>query len=107
LLCHLLRLDSKEELLLSRHKGAVVETFAVAELLKQRMNIGKKPNLTFFVTAKALKSIRLPTGSIPLPSKSKAATLRRQNCLQIQKSIRICEKTKRPETLFFILVISP
>ena len=48
LLCHLLRLDSKEELLLSRHKEAVVETFAVAELLKQRMNLGKKPNLTFF-----------------------------------------------------------
>lgn len=48
LLCHLLRLDSKEELLLSRHKGAVVETFAVAELLKHRMNLGKKPNLTFY-----------------------------------------------------------
>ena len=48
LLCHLLRLDSKEELLLSRHKGAVVETFAVSELLKHRMNLGKKPNLTFF-----------------------------------------------------------
>ena len=48
LLCHLLRLDSKEELLLSRHKEAVVETFAMAELLKQRMNLGKKPNLTFF-----------------------------------------------------------
>ena len=48
LLCHLLRLESKEELLLSRHKGGVVETFAVAELLKFRMNQGKKPNLTFF-----------------------------------------------------------
>lgn len=48
LLCHLLRLDSKEELLLSRYKGAVVETFAVSELLKHRMNLGKKPNLTFF-----------------------------------------------------------
>ena len=48
LLCHLLRLDSKEELLLSRHKGAVVETFAVAELMKQRMNQGKNPRLTFF-----------------------------------------------------------
>ena len=48
LLCHLLRLENKEELLLSRHKGAVVETFAVAELLKYRMNQGKKPNLTFF-----------------------------------------------------------
>lgn len=48
LLCYLLRLDSKEELLLSRYKGAVVETFAVSELLKQRMNLGKQPNLTFF-----------------------------------------------------------
>ena len=48
LLCHLLRLENKEELLLSRHKGAVVETFAVAELLKYRMNQAKKPNLTFF-----------------------------------------------------------
>ena len=48
LLCHLLRLESKEELLLSRHKGGAVETFAVSELLKYRMNQGKKPNLTFF-----------------------------------------------------------
>ena len=48
LLCHLLRLESKEELLLSRYKGAVVETFAIAELLKQRLNQGKKANLTFF-----------------------------------------------------------
>lgn len=48
LLCHLLRLETKEELLLSRFKGAAVETFAVAELLKYRMNQGKKPNLTFY-----------------------------------------------------------
>ena len=48
LLCHLLRLDSREDLLLSRHKGNVVETFAVAELLKHRMNQGKKANLTFY-----------------------------------------------------------
>ena len=55
LLCHLLRLESKEELLLSRHKGAVVETFAVAELLKHRMNLGKKPNLTFFRDSKGFE----------------------------------------------------
>ena len=55
LLCHLLRLDSKEELLLSRHKGAVVETFAVAELLKLRMNQGKKPNLSFFRDSKGFE----------------------------------------------------
>ena len=55
LLCHLLRLDSKEELLLSRHKGAVVETFAVAELLKHRMNLGRKPNLTFYRDSKGFE----------------------------------------------------
>jgi predicted AAA+ superfamily ATPase len=41
-------LDSKEELLLSNYKGAVVETMAVAELLKYRMNRAQKPNLSFF-----------------------------------------------------------
>jgi len=48
LLCYLLRLNSKEELLLDEHKGAVVETAAVSELLKQRLNAAKKANLTFF-----------------------------------------------------------
>ncbi|MBQ6125297.1 MAG: DUF4143 domain-containing protein, partial [Spirochaetales bacterium] len=48
LLCYLLRLSSKEELLLDEHKGAVVETVAVSELLKQRLNSAKKANLTFY-----------------------------------------------------------
>ena len=48
LMCYLLRLDSKEELLLDDHKGAVVETMAVSELLKKQFNVGKKANLTFF-----------------------------------------------------------
>lgn len=48
LMCYLLRLDSKEELLLDDHKGAAVETMAVSELLKNRYNTGKKANLTFF-----------------------------------------------------------
>ena len=48
LMCYLLRLDSKEDLLLDNHKGAVVETMAVSELLKKRYNEGKKPSLTFF-----------------------------------------------------------
>ena len=48
LMCYLLRLESKEELLLSDHKGAAVETMAVSELLKQRLNLGVKSNLTYF-----------------------------------------------------------
>ncbi len=52
LLCHLLRLDSKEDLIPSPSKGHVVETFAVAELMKDRMNMGKKPKLTYFRTVR-------------------------------------------------------
>ena len=48
LMCYLLRLDSREELLLDDHKGAAVETMAVAEMLKKRYNAGKRANLTFF-----------------------------------------------------------
>jgi predicted AAA+ superfamily ATPase len=48
LLCHLLRFDSPEALILSTSKGPVIETLAVAELLKQRLNQGKRPNLTFY-----------------------------------------------------------
>ncbi|MBQ8136360.1 MAG: ATP-binding protein [Clostridia bacterium] len=52
LLCHLLRFESRGDMILSRHKGAVVETFAVAEFLKHRMNQGKKAKLTYYRTAK-------------------------------------------------------
>ena len=55
LMCHLLRLEAREELLLSRYKGAAVETFAVAELLKHRMNRAQKANLTFFRDSKGLE----------------------------------------------------
>ena len=48
LMCYLLRIDSKEELLLNEKKGAVVETMAVGELLKKRYNDGKKSELTYY-----------------------------------------------------------
>ena len=48
LLCHLLRMEGKQDLLLSRHKGAVIETMAVSEMVKHMTNMAKKPNLTYF-----------------------------------------------------------
>ena len=48
LLCHLLRIESVEELILHPNKGAIVETFALAELPKSRLNQGKQPNLTYY-----------------------------------------------------------
>ena len=55
LMCHLLRLGTKEELFLSRSKGAAVETFAVSEMLKYRTNRGKKPELTFYRDTKGFE----------------------------------------------------
>ena len=52
LLCHLLRFEDRSELILSPRKGAVVETFAVAEFMKYRLNQGKKADLTYYRTAK-------------------------------------------------------
>lgn len=48
LLCYLLRINSMGDLILSPHKGAIVETYAISELMKQRTNVGKKPNLSYF-----------------------------------------------------------
>ncbi len=48
LLCHLLRIETIADLNLNPNKGGIVETFAVSELLKTRLNRAKKANLTFF-----------------------------------------------------------
>lgn len=48
LMCYLLRLQSKQDLMLSTSKGAAVETMAVSELLKKKFNQGRRANLTFF-----------------------------------------------------------
>ena len=48
LMCYLLRINSKENLLLSNRKGAAVETMAISELIKARLNNAKKPELTFY-----------------------------------------------------------
>ena len=48
LACRLLRLETVSDLLLHSGKGALVETFAVAELLKSRTNRVKPPHLAYF-----------------------------------------------------------
>lgn len=48
LLCYLLRIETKEDLILSPYKGGIVETFAVAELLKSRFNNAKKSDISYF-----------------------------------------------------------
>lgn len=55
LLCYLLRIESYNDLILSQHKGAVIETFVVSELMKARYNMAKKPNLSYFRDAKGFE----------------------------------------------------
>ena len=55
LLCYLLRIENKSDLLLSPYKGHVVEPFAVSELLKNKLNQGKDANLTFYRDAAGLE----------------------------------------------------
>ncbi|MBO4476723.1 MAG: ATP-binding protein [Lachnospiraceae bacterium] len=55
LLCYLLRIDSKEELLLHSKKGAVIETLAVSELLKLRYNMAKRSELTYYRDSSGLE----------------------------------------------------
>ena len=55
LLCYLLRITSKEDLLLNRNKGAIVETYAISELLKSRWNRAQKSNLTYFRDTKGFE----------------------------------------------------
>ena len=55
LLCNLLRITTMEDLILSQHRGAIVETFAISELLKYRFNQGRKANLSFFRDSKGFE----------------------------------------------------
>lgn len=55
LLCHLLRIESKEDLILSPYKGGIVETFAVSELLKSRLNKAKKSDISYFRDSKGFE----------------------------------------------------
>lgn len=44
-----------EDFILSQHRGAIVETFAISELLKYRFNQGRKANLSFFRDSKGFE----------------------------------------------------
>lgn len=47
LLCHLLRINTVEDLLLSPYKGAIVETAAISEIIKSRSNKGYNEDIYY------------------------------------------------------------
>ena len=46
--CHLLGIESPEQLARDKMRGALFENFIVTEALKQRYNMGKESNLYFY-----------------------------------------------------------
>lgn len=103
LLCHLLRLESKEELLLDRMKGAIIETFAVSEMLKNRTNIGKKGNLTYFRDRKGFEVDIIAdwkrTRAIEIKSSSKTEAKQSAN---IRKYLELRNDPKTKGAIFYL-----
>lgn len=48
LLCHLLGITTKDQLMVSRHRGAIVEDLVISETAKRHINSGKQPQLFFY-----------------------------------------------------------
>ena len=48
LLCHLLGIRTTDQLLTSRHRGAVIEDLVISETAKRHMNAGRQPQLYFY-----------------------------------------------------------
>ena len=48
LLCHLLRIQTREQLLSSTQRGAIYEDLVIAETIKRHQNAGRQPQLFFY-----------------------------------------------------------
>ena len=48
LLCHLLGITTKDQLIVSRHRGAIIEDLIISETAKRHMNAGRQPQLFFY-----------------------------------------------------------
>ncbi|WP_235810812.1 ATP-binding protein [Tractidigestivibacter scatoligenes] len=48
LLCHLLGITTKDQFMVSRHRGAIVEDLIISETAKRHINSGKQPQLFFY-----------------------------------------------------------
>ena len=103
LLCHLLRLESKEELLLDRMKGAIIETFAVSEMLKSRTNVGKKGNLTYFRDRKGFEVDIIAdwkrTRAVEIKSSSKTEAKKSAN---VRKYLELRDDPKTKGAIFYL-----
>ena len=84
-------------------KGAVVETFAISELLKNRTNAGKKGNLTYFRDRKGFEIDTLAdwkhTRAIEIKSGSRADDRLSAN---IRKYLDLLNNPKAKGAVFYL-----
>ena len=103
LLCHLLRIHTREELILSPYKGHVTETFAIYELLKERFNQGRPPELSFYRDKNGLEVDAIAQWDTKVAIEVKSST--RPNAefqKNLMKFIKLDEKTTYETKVFYL-----
>ncbi len=103
LLCHLLRIHAKKDLLLSPYKAHVTETFAINELLKERLNQGRPPELSFYRDKDGLEVDAIAqwdvTFAIEVKSSTSPNTAFQKN---LKKFVTLDKKTKYETKVFYL-----
>ena len=94
-------------LILSPHKGAIVETYAISELMKQRTNLGKKPNLSYFRDLKGFEVDTIADWKHTFAIEIKTSVPSSGNYLQISENIYLCGMMKMPKARFSIWATLP
>ena len=94
-------------LILSPHKGAIVETYAISELMKQRTNLGKKPNLSYFRDLKGFEVDTIADWKHTFAIEIKTSVPSSGNYLQISENIYLGGMMKMPKARFSIWATLP
>jgi predicted AAA+ superfamily ATPase len=103
LLCHLLRIHTREELILSQYKGHVTETFAIYELLKERFNQGRPPELSFYRDKNGLEVDAIAQWNTKVAIEVKSST--RPNAefqKNLMKFVKLDEKNTYETKVFYL-----
>jgi len=103
LLCHLLRIHTREELILSPYKGHVTETFAINELLKERFNQGRPPELSFYRDKNGLEVDAIAQWNTRIAIEVKSSTSPNADFKKnLVKFVTLDEKTTYETKVFYL-----
>jgi predicted AAA+ superfamily ATPase len=102
-LCHLLRIHTREELILSPYKGHVTETFAIDELLKERFNQGRPPELSFYRDKNGLEVDAIAQWNTKVAIEVKSSTSPNADFQKnLMKFVKLDEKTAYETKVFYL-----